>query len=219
VNAQPMKAFRVMMDEEGCSIGKVAAMCGGPDWPTSVLCGLLKIPIHKPLVGLLPIIITIAPTTLMTAMGTFGPTGYPWDLLATLMQILFLAFQAGSMVLFAVYLEKTLREKADAVAAIPDDEEVCAYEESVKKETELTVAAVRFETLPGLGKFLITTGTIGAVLSGYLIGMDNFSPTVMCRTAPRTVTRRRHVSLCRLCASRNVVAGTPSSWARTRWPT
>jgi hypothetical protein len=44
VNAQPMKAFRVMMDEEGLTLGKVAAMCGGPDWPTSVLCGLLKIP-------------------------------------------------------------------------------------------------------------------------------------------------------------------------------
>ena len=65
-----------------------------------------------------------------------------------------MCFPVGSMALFAVYLEKTVREKADAVAAIPDDAEVCAYEESKKKETELTVAAVRYEKLPCFGRRL-----------------------------------------------------------------
>ena len=37
-----------------------------------------------------------------------------------------------------------------------------AYEESVRKENELTRAAIRFEGLPPVGKLLIGSGAAGA---------------------------------------------------------
>merc|ERR1712137_242825 len=100
-------------------------MCGGPDWPVSVICGIMRIPIREPLIGLVPIAFTIIPTATMTALKAFMPhAGGGWALLSTAMLLLFFLAQAGSMVLFGVFVEKTLREKKEAIAQIENDAEV-----------------------------------------------------------------------------------------------
>eukprot|EP01047_Picozoa_sp_COSAG01_P047440 COSAG01_NODE_4531_length_4948_cov_5.839905_9_plen_106_part_00 len=39
VNSIEIKAIKVILDTKGLNLKKVAILCGGPDWPTSVLTG------------------------------------------------------------------------------------------------------------------------------------------------------------------------------------
>ena len=41
------------------SFGAICVLVGGPDWPTSVLCGILKLPLPKILLGTTPIVLPI----------------------------------------------------------------------------------------------------------------------------------------------------------------
>merc|ERR1719229_2085794 len=47
--------------------GKVAVLIGGPDWPTSVTCGILKVPIVPMLLGTCPVVFIMAPCVLAGA--------------------------------------------------------------------------------------------------------------------------------------------------------
>lgn len=67
VNKPFFRAVERILTKPGISWGKVAILCGGPDWPTSVLCGLLRCSVLQMELGTLPIIIFIAPCTLCGA--------------------------------------------------------------------------------------------------------------------------------------------------------
>ena len=63
------------------AIAKVAILCGGPDWPTAVLCGILRLSVWQMLLGLTPIILFTIPAALAGAAslrdavegGLWGP--------------------------------------------------------------------------------------------------------------------------------------------------
>lgn len=59
-----MKALRYILSEKELSRAKVAVLTGGPDWPTSVLTGILNLPLFSMLYGSLPVIFLIAPCCL-----------------------------------------------------------------------------------------------------------------------------------------------------------
>jgi len=42
-------------------MAKVAVLCGGPDWPTSVITGILGLPLFEMLYGTLPVVVLIFP--------------------------------------------------------------------------------------------------------------------------------------------------------------
>ena len=44
------------------AIDKVCILVGGPDWPTSVLTGILGLDVFEMLLGSCPILLLIAPT-------------------------------------------------------------------------------------------------------------------------------------------------------------
>ncbi len=42
-NSSFMKALRILLEQPGVTLPKACMLCGGPDWPTSVLCGILRL--------------------------------------------------------------------------------------------------------------------------------------------------------------------------------
>ena len=64
INTPLIRTIKLVLSKKGYSTVKVATLVGGPDWPTSVLCGILDLPILPILVGTLPVIIIIVPTVL-----------------------------------------------------------------------------------------------------------------------------------------------------------
>ena len=62
-----IRAVELILKRKGLSMGKVGILCGGPDWPTSVLTGLLKCDLKEMMLGTLPMILLIVPTVLTGA--------------------------------------------------------------------------------------------------------------------------------------------------------
>mmetsp|Transcript_86601 Transcript_86601/g.244914 ORF Transcript_86601/g.244914 Transcript_86601/m.244914 type:complete len:474 (+) Transcript_86601:2738-4159(+) len=110
-------------------MAKVSILVGGPDWPTSVMCGIMGLPLLPVLVGTLPVALLIIPTVLsgsFTYLGSLGttygtepdegvddwPSSYPdwaWcSTAASLAMTLTAGVQTGSMFLAAHYLSKEI---------------------------------------------------------------------------------------------------------------
>ncbi|CAE8688484.1 unnamed protein product, partial [Polarella glacialis] len=64
VNKPFIRAIEAVLRRPGLSMGKVAILCGGPDWPTSVLAGVLKLSLFECELGTMPIIVFITPCSL-----------------------------------------------------------------------------------------------------------------------------------------------------------
>ncbi|EOD22532.1 hypothetical protein EMIHUDRAFT_458134 [Emiliania huxleyi CCMP1516] len=62
---------RFVLTQRGCTFGKTVVLCGGPDWPTSVLTGtsdnlgILGLSCPKMLFGSIPVVLLILPSTAM----------------------------------------------------------------------------------------------------------------------------------------------------------
>lgn len=54
VNSPTMKAIKLILNKPGMSFGKVMILVGGPDWPTSVTTGIMKLSVFQMLLGSLP---------------------------------------------------------------------------------------------------------------------------------------------------------------------
>mmetsp|Transcript_27911 Transcript_27911/g.65923 ORF Transcript_27911/g.65923 Transcript_27911/m.65923 type:complete len:748 (-) Transcript_27911:189-2432(-) len=64
VHTPEMKAIRHILSQPGLRMDKVVVLVCGPDWPTSVLTGVLKLPLLQMLLGTLPVVFLIMPFTL-----------------------------------------------------------------------------------------------------------------------------------------------------------
>jgi hypothetical protein len=58
------QAIKVILSAPGLTLQKVSILCGGPDWPTSVLTGILRLQLSQMLIGSIPIFFLIAPCVL-----------------------------------------------------------------------------------------------------------------------------------------------------------
>jgi len=67
VQTPAMKAVRTILTKPGCGFAKSAVLCGGPDWPTSVLTGILNLRLVDMLLGSLPVVFLIAPCCVAAA--------------------------------------------------------------------------------------------------------------------------------------------------------
>jgi len=66
-------------------MGKVSVLCGGPDWPTSVLAGIMRLPVVDMELGTVPIIFFILPCVLTGAFYVRKPESDFWESAADLM--------------------------------------------------------------------------------------------------------------------------------------
>ena len=75
INSLQMRAIRYCLMQPGLSPAKVAILCGGPDWPTSVLCGILRVPLHEALIGTSPVLVLYLCYTVLAGAFTLKTGG------------------------------------------------------------------------------------------------------------------------------------------------
>lgn len=80
-----MRAIKAELERPGWSVGKVAILCGGPDWPTSVLAGMMKLSLWECEIGTIPIIFFIVPCSLSGSLYMKKGTSDVWDRSANFM--------------------------------------------------------------------------------------------------------------------------------------
>ena len=136
VNSVSIKAIRLILSEPGMSIAKVAILVGGPDWPTSVLTGILKLDVFEMLYGSIPCLMVVVPSTLSGAfMIKAGNEGGTWESISLITISLTALSQMCIMGTACYFIEEVALHRRDEIDAIPDDAEV--KEEDIKIEDDL----------------------------------------------------------------------------------
>mmetsp|Transcript_98871 Transcript_98871/g.268523 ORF Transcript_98871/g.268523 Transcript_98871/m.268523 type:complete len:696 (+) Transcript_98871:1-2088(+) len=68
------RAIMQILEQPGLSMGKVAILVGGPDWPVSVGCGIIRLNIAQMLLGTSPVVVLVGLTVLAGAyLGKVEP--------------------------------------------------------------------------------------------------------------------------------------------------
>jgi len=179
INSELIKSARLVLAEPGLSIGKVSILVGGPDWPVSVLCGIMKLKLFPILLGTVPVIFLIIP---MTLMGSFmcmtdaveedddSKLLYPWAGVATAIFVALAAIvQLCSGLSASYFLQQTATLRRDEIAAIPNDKEVEEVEHEEKQRKEAYSTVTQWGAVPQLAKFTITLSLVCMVSSCYIV--------------------------------------------------
>jgi hypothetical protein len=123
VNTLTIKAIKFVLERPGkMNIDKIAILCGGPDWPTSVLTGILGLKVTDMLIGSAPVYFVIAPTCFSSAM--LLQTGGEYAAIAALVVAVAGIMQVGASLVAVFYITKCIDANKAELDAYPIDEEV-----------------------------------------------------------------------------------------------
>mmetsp|Transcript_7465 Transcript_7465/g.21165 ORF Transcript_7465/g.21165 Transcript_7465/m.21165 type:complete len:1029 (-) Transcript_7465:106-3192(-) len=87
VHKVAIRCIESIMSKRGWTIGKVAILCGGPDWPVSVLAGVLGLSLVQCEIGTLPIIFFVAPCAMSGSLYLQVGRSDLWTRSASLMML------------------------------------------------------------------------------------------------------------------------------------
>ena len=129
VNSDLVRSMKLVLSEPGLTAAKVTILTGGPDWPTSVMCGILGLHPAGVLLGTLPVALLILPTILAGSYFYLADRDPLYAVLATVFAAAAALVQSGAMFAAAFYLDKAAVAYKDELAAMPYDDEVQAADE------------------------------------------------------------------------------------------
>lgn len=80
-----MQGLKELLIEKGMTLPKVSILVGGPDWPTSVLAGILDCSLLQCLIGTIPCVFQASCAVISGAM--LSRTGIPYDSMAGIFSV------------------------------------------------------------------------------------------------------------------------------------
>jgi len=189
-----MKGVRAILSQPGCHLAKVAVLCGGPDWPTSVITGIMDLNPMDMLVGSLPVVIIVLPCCISAAFllkAGADPDNYKQHKAIADVTLLLAGICSGSANMMACYFVQATvadnREKMDEVGSTwqkdPDED---AVREKVAKDEEIQKVYEEFtnwEHQPWFMKIILVLGslfssaTILVLLNPVSLAFDKFALT------------------------------------------
>ena len=157
INAVEMKAMRYILSKPGLHPKKVVILCSGPDWPTSVLTGIMRLKLSQMLIGSLPVIVLVIPVTVAGAVINKSDEGI-FKVLNPIFLLLAVIFQTMAGLLAFHYIASEAKYN-DEVKAMPDDPEVLTYDQESEEIRRIGKEVYAWENLHVLVKFghLVTT--------------------------------------------------------------
>jgi hypothetical protein len=118
VDKVPTRAMEQVLNTPGFKVGKISLLVAGPDFPVSMLCGILKLNIPMMLCGTLPVIVvSIIPQTLVGALLTKdgGDSGI-WSMLSTGVTAFAALFQAAATFVYIFSIMRTIEKDGEKLA-------------------------------------------------------------------------------------------------------
>ena len=138
INSDTLKAMKIILSKPGIHISKVVILIGGPDWPTSVLTGIMRLPLCQMLLGSVPVIFLIAPCVVSGAMLVKASEGGIYTSLNTISITLTFVVQSMSMLGAMHFLAKKVKENQEEINAMPNDAEVEKLDQKTATKREMT---------------------------------------------------------------------------------
>jgi len=181
VNSDGIRAMRVILSDKGITARKVAVLVGGPDWPVSVLCGILGLDLVSTLLGTLPVVLLIVPTVFCGSFAYMGSIQsddsidlYPW---AETMGAVSSAFAAGVMFYFTISaagaVKETLVKDKDEIDDIPMDEAVRQADEETARKNVYYGRVTVWSSVPLKMKFILILALLAMKGCCYLLVIFN----------------------------------------------
>jgi hypothetical protein len=177
INSDTIRAMRLVLSDPGITFNKVAILVGGPDWPVSVLCGILGLDLLPILLGTIPVIFIIAPTVLtgsFTYIGHIetddGREMYPW---AGTMGTVSTSFAAGVMFFntFAAAgaVASTVKDRKKEIDALDYDEDVKKADEESAKVAVFRKRVVVWSNVPIFFKLCLILSVLFMMACCYIL--------------------------------------------------
>eukprot|EP00930_Biecheleria_cincta_P000825 TRINITY_DN10201_c0_g1_i2.p1 TRINITY_DN10201_c0_g1~~TRINITY_DN10201_c0_g1_i2.p1 ORF type:complete len:836 (+),score=158.64 TRINITY_DN10201_c0_g1_i2:50-2509(+) len=173
VDQVPTRAAEQILKTKGFSVGKVCILVAGPDFPTSMLCGILRINIPWMLVGTTPVIlVSIIPQCLVGAILTQDGEGI-LGMISTAVTGVAAAVQAAATMLYAYRIMKVV--DTDGAKLAEWREEHAAVAELTKKEEAFVACyreASKWDNMSNGQKFVLLGSAVGLIFSGLALTGD-----------------------------------------------
>merc|ERR1740121_1551284 len=171
-----VRAIEKILNKRGMAIGKVAILVGGPDWPTSVTCGILRLNIPQMMLGTLPVYVaSIAPQTIVGALLT--KQGSAWNAIRTASVGIAAMGQAGASLVAAYSITKTIeddskKEVPELTQKRPEHAAVEALTEAEKDYKEAHKRVCAWGTLSTCRKTVIASAATLQLVAGFVLAAD-----------------------------------------------
>jgi len=156
VDQVPTRAIEQILIQPGLSLAKVGVLCGGPDWPVSVLTGILRLPPLQMQLGTLPCIFLVMPAVLSGAFLLRASEQGAWGPLTGVMAMLVSISQSGAA-LYAVHsFQKVASENYDELAKPrPEHADVVALTQKMKLQEDTYKEITTWGNLPPIPQLLL----------------------------------------------------------------
>ena len=146
INSPLMRAIKLVMSEKRTwTKGKVATLVGGPDWPTSVMMGLMGMRLTPMLLGTMPVIFLVAPLSLTGSFMIMGDTS-PYPALINIAIALSGVTQVGAFVALLHYVEQHTQHHRDDMEQLPYDLEVLAHDQKNEEFAALHAELIQWQS-------------------------------------------------------------------------
>mmetsp|Transcript_56348 Transcript_56348/g.123455 ORF Transcript_56348/g.123455 Transcript_56348/m.123455 type:complete len:784 (+) Transcript_56348:206-2557(+) len=172
VDKVAVRAMEQILLEPGLTRAKVGILCGGPDWPTSVMTGILGLSPSQMLLGTTPCIILVVPCVLSGAFMLKQAEGGAWVPLIGVMAMV-ASFSQASAGLYAFYsFQKVANENYDALAAPrPEHRDVEELAAKMKVQEQTYDDVTEWEHIPLLPKLILAISAGVMMASCFLSAM------------------------------------------------
>mmetsp|Transcript_85437 Transcript_85437/g.242303 ORF Transcript_85437/g.242303 Transcript_85437/m.242303 type:complete len:806 (-) Transcript_85437:14-2431(-) len=178
------RAMEVILKEPGISFGKVSVLVGGPDWPVSVGCGILRVNLLQMMLGTAPVIGVVAPCVLAGAFqaSTGRGEGSFFSMGATLLTSVSVVIQMGTGLAAVISVMNVVGDRGEELAR--PREEHKAVEALARQEEQYRNAfqeATEWGNLPCADRALLSVAAALSVSSGAIFAFygsscfENFS--------------------------------------------
>jgi len=169
VHTPTMKAVRAILSAPGFSFGKMAVLVGGPDWPTSVLTGILNLPLCTMLCGSVPVFFLILPCGF--AAGYLLRAGEDvensaWhQAVANICLALSGIMQGGASILATYYIQRMIsaHDTGVKIEEWKDDAQEAEIKEAVEadaKKAEELLKRINFAVQPCYNRAILILGSL-----------------------------------------------------------
>eukprot|EP00440_Ansanella_granifera_P014104 gb/GFBE01015328.1/.p1 GENE.gb/GFBE01015328.1/~~gb/GFBE01015328.1/.p1 ORF type:complete len:829 (+),score=164.68 gb/GFBE01015328.1/:1-2487(+) len=175
VDKVPTRAMEKILKSRGMGLGKVCILVAGPDFPTSMLCGILKLNIPQMLLGTTPVIlVSIIPQVLVGAllMMTDAQAGI-WSMVSTSVTGVAAAVQAGATLIFTWKIMKTVERDAETLMEYrPEHKAVAELTEKEAAYTESLKEVTQWQAMSFHHKATLLISALGFMAAGFVLLAD-----------------------------------------------
>jgi len=158
-----IRCIESILRQPGLSVGKVAILCGGPDWPTSVLAGVLNLSLVQCELGTVPIILFVLPCALSGSLYLRKDESDMWDKSADLMIVSSVMVNLLLWALVAWSMQSELEHRYEELTRrLPEHVDLEWLDYRAKKIAERS--AVQWKEIPRPVQVLFIAGAIIHIL-------------------------------------------------------